>query len=97
MIRFWGRLRDESGFTLIETVVGLALILIVLGIFTLYLLPLMQRVPQLNNALRNELAVEQLQSMALRIGNELIIPAWWPESYRESTQDKLTLHDIGCI
>lgn len=97
MKSFKEKLSDESGFTLIETVVGLALILMVLGIFTLYLLPLMLRIPQLNTALRAELAVEQLQNMSLRISNELSIPAWWPESYRENSKSQVKLHDIGYL
>lgn len=91
----WRALRDDAGFTMVETVVGLGLLMVVLAIFALFLMPLMVRGPELSVAMQTTLEVEQFQAQCLVASRELRLPPWWPEGAVECNASGLRIHDLG--
>jgi hypothetical protein len=80
---------------MVETVVGLSLLMIILSIFALFLMPLMVRGPDLSASLRTTLELEQLQAQCLAIARDLSLPPWWPDSCLECSATQLRIHDLG--
>jgi type II secretory pathway pseudopilin PulG len=88
-------MRDEAGFTLVETVAGLLVLVIALGLTMMFLAPLASGAPKLQDRLARTAALAQLQLACLRMGDGLALPPWWTGDCVVESPGLVRVLDIG--
>ena len=80
---------------MVETIAGLAVLLIVMGILALFFGPLFVGLPALTEKNRSHAEMASLQELLVRIGDELELPWWLPQSTFEVTATSVVIHDLS--
>ena len=89
------RKNHESGFTLVETMAGLAVLVVLLIAIAVFSGPLFFQLPSFGNSVRTSAQVAELQNLLLRVGGQTHVPWWWPDAAVEITADTLSVHDLS--
>jgi hypothetical protein len=90
-------MKDESGFTLVETVAGLLVMALVLGVMVLFLVTLATGAPSARDRLLAAVQAAQLQESCTLLGRELEIPPWWTDECLEEVPGLIRVKDLGYL